>query len=483
MTTRSEAAAAQPRDLLYRDRVGTIEPYGIDHIPDAERHGRLRNQFTTWFAGSLGLSLLTLGFYPVFYGLGLVPALISVLIGAGLGAIVMGIMSAMGTRVGVPQQIQARGPLGFLGNFPPVAFVNVFASIGWAAVNTVLGVMLIDQLVHIPFWIGAAGISVVQCVVGVYGYNMIHRVNLIATIVIGGVFVVITILAMTHANWHFGTDRHASYFVGTTGGFIDSVGLFFSFLLAWAPFASDYSRYLPADTSMRKVAISTGLGNFLVVAWLGCLGVLVGHFAGAFGPAAVVTKLTGGFGTVAVLALLLATFPQNGLNLYGGAISLLTLGAKIPRAVAVVVTSLIAFGFALWAQTDVYGKYYDFVVLTAYFIMPYACIIILDYFLCRRWLPEKIAELYDSSRRVEWGFLAWLVGCAASVPFWTWAKWSGPFARANPDVGDLSYYIGGIVGSLAFLAVYRLAPLSGRLRRSAPHTANAGPSVTPPTAL
>lgn len=462
----TDVASAHPVDHQYRDQVGVVEPYGIDHIPERERHGRLRQQFTTWMGGNLGLSLLTLGFYPVFYGLGLVPALVSVVIGSLLGAVVMGVMSAMGTRVGVPQQIQARGPLGYLGNFPPVAFVNVFASIGWAAVNTVLGVYLIDQIVHIPFWIGAGAISVVQCVVGVYGYNMIHRVNAIATVVIGGMFVVITILAMTHANWHFGTDRHASYFVGTTGGFIDSVGLFFSFLLAWAPFASDYSRYLPTNTSMVKVATATGMGNFIAVAWLGCLGVLTAHFAGSFGPATVITRLTGGFGTVAVLALLAATFPQNGLNLYGGALSLLTLGARISRAQAVVVASVVSFGFALWAQVDVYGKFYDFVVLTAYFIMPYACIIILDYFLCKRWMPRRIEELYDSSRRIEWGFLAWLAGCGATVPFWTWAKWSGPFATSHANWGDLSYYVGALVGSVVFLLVYRLAPLSQRFRRS-----------------
>lgn len=449
----------------YGDAVAKVEPYGIDHIPDSERHGVLRQQFTTWLGGNLGLSLLLLGFYPVFYGLPIGLALLSVVIGAAAGSVLVGVMSAMGTRVGVPQQIQARGPLGYYGNFAPVAFVNVFAAIGWAAVNTILGVFMLDQLVHVPFWIGALGIAVVQGVVGVYGYNMIHRINAIATVVIGAVFVVITILALSHANWSFGANHKASYFVGVTGGFVTSCGLFLSYLLAWAPFASDYSRYLPADTKMSRVAWCTGLGNFAAVAWLGVLGVLTANFAGALGPASVITKLTGGFGTIALLALLASTIPQNGLNLYGGALSLLTLGARISRATGVVIVTAVSFGFALWAQNDVYGKFYDFIVLTAYFIAPYAAIIILDYYLVKRMLPARIRELYDTRRKIEWGFVAWLVGCAASAPFWTWARWSGPFAHAHPGWGDLSYYVGGAVGAGAFLAVYRLAPLSRRLSR------------------
>lgn len=74
----------------------------------------------------------------------------------------------------------------------------------------------------------------------------------------------------------------------------------------------------------------------------------------------------------------------------------------------------------------------------------------------------------------EWGFVAWLVGVAASVPFWTWARWSGPVASSHPGWGDLAYYVGGLVGAVVFLAAYRLKPLSTVLSRSSAAPVGAG---------
>ena len=453
-----------PEDLAYRDSVGKVEPYGIDHIPEAERHGSLRDQFTTWAGGNMILTLLLLGFYPVFYGLSFWAAIASVVIGTGVGCLMMGVMSAMGTRLGVPVQVQARGSLGYYGNFFPAAIVNVFASVGWAAVNTVIGVQLLQYIVDVPFVPAAIGLTVIQAAVAVYGYNMIHFVNRVGTYVIGLLFVIVTILALTKADASFGTDTQAQFFVGTTGGFITSCGLFLSYLLAWAPFASDYSRYLPSSTSMKRAAFATGLGNFVVVAWLGCLGVLTAKVAGDLGPAEVISELTGGFATIALLGFLAGTIPGNSLNLYGGALSILTLQVPVKRSTAVVIVSVASVLFALWAHDDLYGKFYDFLVLTAYMIAPYVVVIILDYVLCNRTDEEGIRELYSPRPAFRWGFAAWIIGCLASTPFWTWAKWNGPFADAYPQAGDLTYYVGAAAAAIAFLVFYK----AGLMRRTTP---------------
>jgi purine-cytosine permease-like protein len=458
----------QPEDRGYRDAVGKVEPYGVDHIPDVERHGHPRQQFTVWFGGNLALAVMLLGFYPVFYGLSLGASIVAVVVGAALGSVAMGVLSAMGARLGVPIQIQARGPLGYLGNFLPVAFVNVFAAAGWTAVNTIFGAWALQELVDVPFGVAAVVITVVQAAIALYGYNMIHRVNAAATVVVGALFVVLTILALGKADWSFGTNPEADFFVGATGGLITMVGFFLAYLLAWIPFASDYSRYLPADTPGSQVALNTALGNFVVVVWLGVLGVLVASFAGQYGPIEGVRELTGGMAWLAMLAVMAATWAPNGLNIYGGALSLLTLRLPVSRQVATLLITGAAFLLALWAHTDVYGKFYDFLLLSGYLIAPYLAVVLLDWFVGGRSDPARVPELYDRSRTIEWGFVAWAAGCLASVPFWVWSRFTGPVAKEFPNAGDLTYYVGAAVAAIVYLLVHRLPPLSGRGRREPP---------------
>jgi purine-cytosine permease-like protein len=51
------------------------------------------------------------------------------------------------------------------------------------------------------------------------------------------------------------------------------------------------------------------------------------------------------------------------------------------------------------------------------------------------------------------GALAWVLGVLASVPFWNQAWFVGPFARAFPQDGDISYYVGLLIAALAMAAL------------------------------
>lgn len=448
-----------PGDRNYRDSIGKIEPYGVDHIPDVERHGRASSQFYVWFSGNLGLALLTLGFYPVFFGLSLPQAISSVFVGAAAGSLVMGLLSRMGSRLGVPQQIQARGPLGYFGNFLPVAYVNVFASVGWAAVNTILGAWALQALISMPFTVAAALVAAVQFVVALYGYNLIHAFNKVFAFIAGAIFVLISALALTHANWHLGVNPKAIYFVGEPGAWISSTGIIFSYLVAWFPFASDYSRYLPSDArTNNRAGIWTGLGNFVAVFWLGAIGTLVASFAGAFSPIDAIRHIAGGASGVALVGVIVTTWTQNAINIYGGGISLQTLRIPVSRSIAVALISGAALVLAIVVHTSIYGGYYNFILLTAYFIVPYTTVVILDYYFGGKWTPERIKGLYDRSKAIQLGFIAWLVGVAASIPFWSATVYQGSIAAAHPAWGDLTYYVGALASFVAYFVVTRLAP-------------------------
>src|SRR4051794_36843828 len=182
----SRASTGEPTaDYHYRDSIRTVEPYGVDAIPDSERHGKPVSQFFIWFAAGMNFPIMVLGFLAISFGLSLTASVTAIIAGSAVGALVMGVLSRMGGRLGVAQQIQARGPLGFFGNFVPVAYVNIFAGIGWAAVTIILGAEALHTIAPvIPFWFAGLALVLIQLLVAVYGYNMIHYLERILAVVL-----------------------------------------------------------------------------------------------------------------------------------------------------------------------------------------------------------------------------------------------------------------------------------------------------------
>ncbi|NUP36088.1 MAG: cytosine permease [Streptomyces sp.] len=454
---------------VYGSAVTKVEPFGVDHIPDSERHGKPSSQFFVWFAAGLNFPIILLGFSAAWFGLSFTAAVVAIVLGAALGSLLMAVMSKMGVRLGVPQQIQARGPLGFFGNFLPVAYINVFAGIGWAAVTVILGGKAFAELTHLPFWLCALALTAVELVVSVYGYNMINSLQRVLTYVLTPLFVMITVVAVVRGGGTFGADSHAKGYIGGTGGWITFGGWFLSFLVAWAPFASDYSRYLPDSPQVvNRTAWYTGLGNFVTICWLGILGVLVGGSATSTDSITALHELAGPFAVPALIAITLSALAQNFLNVYGGAISVQTLKVPVTRTQAVVVICLLAYGISLWGESGTEDKFKVFLNLTAYFIAPFAAVLLLDYHLGGRSDRARIPELYDRSRVLGWGFVAWAGGVLASVPFWQSTFYTGPFSAAYPGAGDLSMFVAAGASVVLYLLTYRLRPLWVREDAAAP---------------
>lgn len=446
-------------DRGYRDSVATVEPYGVDHIPDVERHGKPISQFYVWFAAGLNFPIMILGFSAAWFGLSLWQAVTAVVAGAAVGSVLMGVLSRMGVHLGVAQQMQARGPLGFVGNMLPVAYINVFAGVGWAALTVILGGKALGEITGIPFFPAALGLVALQLVVAVFGYNMIHFLQKVLSFVLVGLFALMTMVAVTRGSASLEANPDAGGYIGSFGGWLTLFGWFLAFLVAWTPFASDYSRYLPDDRSVSlRAGLLTALGNFLTLSWLGIAGAVVAGAATESDPIAAVRELTGPWAVPALAAILLSSFSQNFLNVYGGAISLQTLGLPVSRTQAVVMICVAAFGVSLWAESGVYDKFTVFLNLTAYFIAPYVAVILLDYAFGGRKDKSRIPELYDRTRILEWGFVAWAAGVLVSMPFWQSTLYTGPLAD-NFGGGDWSMFVGFGAAVVAYFATYRLSPL------------------------
>ncbi|MBV8992545.1 MAG: cytosine permease, partial [Pseudonocardiales bacterium] len=88
-----DSAGDVVHDFHYRDKIASVEPYGVDAIPDSERHGKPISQFFIWFAAGMNFPIMVLGFSAVSLGLSLTSAVLAIIVGSFVGAVVMGILS------------------------------------------------------------------------------------------------------------------------------------------------------------------------------------------------------------------------------------------------------------------------------------------------------------------------------------------------------------------------------------------------------
>ena len=197
------------------------------------------------------------------------------------------------------------------------------------------------------------------------------------------------------------------------------------------------------------------------MAWLGGIGVLVSSFAAELGAVEALADLTGAWAPVAMLTVVISTIPVSAMNLYGGSLSLLTIGLPISRPVGVITISVLSLGIALWMQGDPYGAFYDFLSVLAYLVMPFSTILLLDYYLrSSRAGHAGVTELFDRTRKIEWGFIAWIIGCVASMLFWDTTLFRGPLADVTGQIGDVAFAVGAVAAAIAYLSSRRLKPLS-----------------------
>ncbi|MBT2275702.1 cytosine permease, partial [Rhodococcus qingshengii] len=113
----------------------TPERRTIDVVPDAERHGTPRSQFTLWFGANMQITAIVDGALAVVFGADAIWAIVGLLIGNIFGGAVMALHSAQGPRMGLPQMISSRAQFGVKGAVVPLVLV-ILMYLGFAATGT-----------------------------------------------------------------------------------------------------------------------------------------------------------------------------------------------------------------------------------------------------------------------------------------------------------------------------------------------------------
>lgn len=433
-----------------------VERRGVQPVPPGERHGTPFGQFTLWLGVNLTIADFALGFLPISLGLPWAAAAAAVVAGNALGAAALASAAAMGPACGLPQMVLTRGAFGRLGGRLP-AGLNYLSTLGWYAVNTILGAFGLEILLPVTFWQAALVLVAAQAALGVYGHNLVHAFERVIAVVLGLMFAAMTgyVLTAGHAlaAWRPAAPHLWPAFAVLVAAAISYVG-------SWSPYGADYSRYLPGGAPRRAVAGWAWLGAFLSSVWLELLGMAVGVLAGPHAPG-VIAAAHRVIGAAAVAAIVLGAVAANAANVYSNSLSAAAVGIRAPRWALAVAASVIGFGASLASSGRFEQAYENFLLLLGYWFTAWLGVQVTDFYLLRhRPLADRPAGIP--------ALAAFGIAIAAEVPFMSSTLWTGWIARSIGGA-DLAFYTGFTTAAVTYL-ILSCGGLTrrGRHRRACP---------------
>lgn len=443
------------------------ETRSIDYIPDNERHGHIFSQFTLWFGGNLQITAIVTGALAVVLGGDVVWSLIGLLVGQILGAGVMSLHALQGPRLGLPQMIISRAQFGVFGAVIPLALVCVMY-VGFSASGTVLAGQAMAKLLSVSNNTGMIIFSAVIIVIAVLGYKVIHKLGKLASLV--GVLAFAWLFVSLLLSTDFATIAQNNHF--TLPNFLLAVSLSSSWQIAFCPYVSDYSRYLPRNVSGKKTFFAVFSGTVLGTQASMTLGVITAAIAGSAFPGHEVNYIVGlgkneMMAMVIYFAICFGKITFTTLNAYGSFMSLttivsgfrqqVTLSAKC-RVIFVVMMVAISCVIALLSEPAFLKHFTHFLLFLLAFFVPWSAISLCDYYLISRQSVD-IPALFDPKGRYGYwnfyGIAVYVIGVLIQLPFIENPLFHGALTWMFAG-NDVSWIIGWFGTALLYLALHKL---------------------------
>ena len=449
--------------LDYGTKVATVEPGGVEQIPDNERHGRPWGLLATWTSPNLEFATIFVGCLGPILGMSFWPAVTAILVGTLLGSVCHGVLSTWGPSSGLAQMVLGRNAFGRIGNWVPSGVNALVAGIGWFAVNSVSGTLALETLFHGPKWVWLLIVVAAQMVLAVFGHNLVQAFERYAFPVLGVIFVVGAIVIFTKA--HAGTANPGFHM---PGNWWIEMSAAWGYAAGWNPYASDYTRYLPKTVSLPSVGWAAGLGVFVSCGFLeiaGAAASTVNFNAGVYEPGDYTHLMATWLGDITLVAIAVGAVAANALNIYSGAMSALATGIRISfgraRAIVAGVFGVVGFFLALTAlHGNLADDYNDFLLIIAYWITPWVAIVFVDRVM-RRGKDHAAFALAGEHKAPLAGATTFVLSVAISVfLFSNQTKYVGALVKSHPYLGDITPLAG-------FAMAWILYPLFIRLFKAA----------------
>lgn len=407
--------AARPVEA---DLFGKVESRGIEPIPQQERHGAPRELGLLWAGAFVNYaSLFSASLLTTYFGLGVWDGLLAATGGTVTAAVILGLLSNTGPSSGLPQIVFTRRIFGRRGSYIGAA-LTLFLATGWFAVDCVIAAQAGTQLfgggnraITFGLVILIAGLSVA---VAIFGHETIKVLESFGAITFAALSAVLFISLAPHFHWTQGPTASGPDYLGAFGlGFMTC----FALVASWYPFASDYSRYLPASSPTRSVTLWPILGIVVPMVLLGLFGLLLptidSNLAAGQGVLAVIRAHAPVWVSVPFFAfVVVGEIWANYLDVYTAGLVTLAMGVRLKRwqtalACGAAGTALAAYAVLI---SDFHLAYEDFLILTYLWAPAWAAVVLLSFF------------VFTDTPRPALALAAWLAGTVVSLLFVNYAN-------------------------------------------------------------
>jgi purine-cytosine permease-like protein len=461
-----------------RGLLGQIEVHSIDWIPDPERHGKTRQQTMLWFLGNFQYFTIPIGFVGPSLGLSLGWTIVAGALGIWFGTLFMAFHATQGPVFGLPQMIQTRAQLGYRG-----VVVALFAVLFTYMAFNVADQVLMSTGLHGAFgWnarLVAVATAVLAAALAIFGYDWVHRVFRFLLVISFPCYAIISVAILAG---HDGgvAPHHPGGFV--FAAFMAQFSVAAAYNITYAPYVSDYSRYMPRKTPARGIITAVFFGASSSAIWLIALGAWLATRLsisdGLVGLQVAGDNVVAPLGSITAVLSATALLATMGMNAYGAMLTVLTgidsfkkiKTSRILRAATVVVLAIIWYviGASISSSTSATAAVLNSLTLMLYLLVPWTALNLVDFFFVRRG-HYAITDIFRPDGVYgAWGWrglTAYFVGFAAEIPFMVLPpiaglSYTGYFPRHVTNGVDYSWLVGLVVAGIVYLLLSRSLDLT-----------------------
>jgi purine-cytosine permease-like protein len=300
----------------------------------------------------------------------------------------------------------------------------------------------------------------------IFGHDWLHRAFRVLLCISLPLMLVVSVGVLLGAAGGGPAPAEAGF---TWAAFLAQFSAGAAYNITYAPYVSDYSRYLPSSTPARKVIAAVFFGASASAIWLIALGAWLatrlGATDGLTGLQQAGNAVLPYLGDAAALLSALALWATMGMNAYGGALTVLTgidsvrplRPRRAHRVVAVVALAVVWFAISQVITSDAVSAVATGLTLMLYLLVPWTAANLVDFFFVRRG-HYAITDLFNPNGIYgAWGrrgLIAYGVGFVFEIPFMIlpdlggWS-YTGPMAKALDGV-DIAWIVGLIVSGSVY---------------------------------
>lgn len=434
-----------------------IETRSIDYVPPNERYGHPSNQFTLWYGVELNAMVLGTGAYLPLLGFNMAWSIVAIIGGLLIGGIFFAFHSAQGPHLGIPQMIQSRAQFGVIGAILPLILACIiFAGYYTSTLN--YGAEAIATPFHIPKMSGLLIAAIGTVIICVYGYELIHKAQKVASVLGTIVFAALTYSLFKNPL----PPEQWSLAPMDLGTFLLGMSVFITFLVIGAPYVADYSRYLPENTSIKSSFLYTYGGAVIGTGWVGCIGAYISILRPDLSDN--VTGITLSYWPLGLTPLVFGIFLLTAVcsctvSMYGTFMAVVTTLApftsvKGSKKSKILIMSCVAIlGVTLNTYfTNMVVAWATLLTILLYFMIPWTSINLVDYYFVRKG-NYSLPDIFDVNgiygRVNKSAMITYFTTIIIQIPFMYTTVFEGPLA-VYMNGADLAWLVGGVLSAVMF---------------------------------